>query len=265
MRLLKRHTDEDVGDERTADERDADTTVASRPAPPPPPAPGPRPDHAGPAVPDGRTMDPAERPVRDRPMTDRPMTDRTMSDRTMADRTHTADPRPNQRFDPATERVAPVADRPDRTARPARPERVETEDVVIRRWSWADAAVALVGAGLALVGILAMTRTGVNTTLFSPVENVLDASHTQLLGAIEAAAGGLLVLAALGRTRILATLIGLAMAVGGAYAAIETAEVARELAVEDWWAWTMAGVGVLVVLLAVVPRRGRVERVVRTT
>jgi hypothetical protein len=259
MRLLKRHTDEDVADERAADERDADTMVAPRPAPPPPPAPGPRPDHAGPAVPDGRTTDPAERPVTDRPMTDRPVADRPTSDRTMADRTHTADTRPNQRLDPATERVAPVADRP------VRAERVETEDVVIRRWSWADAAVALVGAGLALVGILAMTRTGVNSTWFSPVENVLDASHTQLLGAIETAAGALLVLAALGRTRILATLIGLAMAVGGAYAAIETAEVARELAIEDWWAWTMAGVGVLVVLLALVPRRGRVERVVHTT
>jgi hypothetical protein len=192
-------------------------------------------------------------------MTDRPVTDRPMSDRTIADRTHTAETRPNQRLDPATERVAPVADRP------VRAERVETEDVVIRRWSWADAAVALVGAGLALVGILAMTRTGVNSSWFSPVENVLDASHTQLLGAIETAAGALLVLAALGRTRILATLIGLAMAVGGAYAAIETAEVARELAIEDWWAWTMAGLGVLVVLLAIVPRRGRVERVVRTT
>ena len=248
MRLLKRHTDEDVGDERTADERDRDTTVASRPAPPPPPAPGPAPDHAGPTVPDGRTMDASDRTTVDRPPADRAYTDET---------------RPERRVDPATERVAPVDERPF-DERPVRPERVETEDVLIRRWSWADAAVALIGAGLALVGILAMTRTGVNSSWFNPVDSVLDASHTQLLGAIEAAAGVLLVLAALGRSRILATLIGLAMAVGGAYAAIETAEVARELAIEDWWAWTMAGVGVLVVLLAVVPRRGRVERVVHT-
>ncbi|HEX8804006.1 MAG TPA: hypothetical protein VF743_07425 [Acidimicrobiales bacterium] len=136
-----------------------------------------------------------------------------------------------------------------------------TGEIVVRRWSWADAVVALIGAGITLIGVVAMTRAGVDSSWYRPRVEVLDAQHTALLGAIEAGVGALLMLTAVFRLRILSTLIGLGMVVAGAYAAIESGELYRELAIEDWWALSAAGVGVLVVLLGLAPRRARVERV----
>ncbi|MGH9213129.1 MAG: hypothetical protein ACRD2C_21025 [Acidimicrobiales bacterium] len=121
--------------------------------------------------------------------------------------------------------------------------------VVASRWSVADGLVAIIGAGLALIGLVALVRTGVDDTWFRPVERVLDANHTALLGAGELGAGVLLMLAGAAPSRALAALVGLGMAVGGALAAIETNEVSRELAIEEWWAWTLAGTGALVAVI----------------
>jgi hypothetical protein len=144
------------------------------------------------------------------------------------------------------------------------PERVATEDVVVSHWSLADALIALIGAGLAAVGIIVLVRTGVNSTWYRPVKSIFDANHTPLLGLIEAGTGAALVLAAVARQRFFTTLIGLAMAVGGVVAAIETSEWNKYLAIEDWWAWLGVAVGLVVALLALVPRRGHVDRVLRT-
>ena len=138
-------------------------------------------------------------------------------------------------------------------------------EVVVDQWSFADAVVAIVGAGLALVGALVLIRTGVDRTWYRPVETVLDARHTPLLGAIELGAGILLMLTAAARSRALPALTGLAIAVAGALAAIENAEVSRELAIEESWAWALAGVGLLVSVVSLVPpRRRRVERLVES-
>lgn len=138
-------------------------------------------------------------------------------------------------------------------------------EVVIERWSIADALVAVIGAGLALVGGLALVRTGVDSSWYRPVERVADADHTPLLGAIELGAGVLLMLTAAARSRALPALTGLGIAVAGALAAIENNEVSRELAIEERWAWLLAGVGVLVTIVSLVPpRRRRVERLVES-
>lgn len=158
-----------------------------------------------------------------------------------------------------------VRERVDETP-PETPREIAREsEVVVEHWSIADALVAIIGAGLALVGSIALIRTGIDRTWFRPVEQVMDADHTQLLGAAELGAGVLLMLAAAIRSRVLTTLIGLAGAVGASLAAIENAEVSRELAIEESWAWLLAGVGVLVVLVSLVPpRRRRVERLVES-
>lgn len=158
-----------------------------------------------------------------------------------------------------------VRDRVDETPPEAPPAITRESEVVVEHWSIADALVAIIGAGLALVGSIALIRTGVDRTWFRPVEKVMDAEHTQLLGAAELGAGVLLMLAAALRSRALATLLGLAGAVAASLAAIENAEVSRELAIEESWAWLLAGVGVLVVLVSLVPpRRRRVERLVES-
>jgi hypothetical protein len=163
-----------------------------------------------------------------------------------------------------TERA--VVREPDDTLRPATPTPTTREsEVVLEHWSIADALAALIGAGLALIGAIALIRTGVDRSWFRPVVQVADADHTALLGGIELGAGVLLMLAATTRVRALTTLLGLAGAVGGALAAIENAEVSRELAIEESWAWMLAGIGLLVVLVSLVPpRRRRVERLVES-
>jgi hypothetical protein len=166
--------------------------------------------------------------------------------------------------DTGTVDTEPVDER-DRTE-PAETRPVTTEsEIRTELWSWADAAVSVIGAGLALVGLIVLARAGLDGTWYRPVVEVLDANHTAALGAAEVGAGVLLILAGVARSRVAAALVGLAIAIAGALAAIESSEVRRELAVEQWWAWILAGVGLLVAVVALVPpRRRRVERVLET-
>jgi len=157
-----------------------------------------------------------------------------------------------------------VDDRDEREPATATTMHRESE-VVIDQWSFADAVVGVIGAGLALVGALVLVRTGIDASWYRPVETVADANHTPLLGAIEVGAGVLLMLTAAARSRALPALTGLAIAVAGALAAIEYTEVSRELAIEESWAWMLAGVGLLVSIVSLVPpRRRRVERLVES-
>lgn len=134
-------------------------------------------------------------------------------------------------------------------------------EVVVEQWSVADAIVAVIGAGFAVVGALVLMRTGIDSSWFRPVEEVADVPHTPLLGALELGGGVLLMLAAASRSRALPAICGLGIAVAGALAAIENDEVVRELAVEERWAWFLAGTGLLVMIVSLVPpRRRRVER-----
>lgn len=257
MRLLKRHGDthdahDEAVDDRSVRDDDRPMTDTDRPAEVPeadrvPPVRSERPgvpDHGGPAVPDARAeAEPTER----------------------AYGTYGTEPttRTEAVTDPRYGRRGDIDDIDDTSRVAVVPERVTTDDVVVTHWSVGDILVALIGAALAAVGIVVLVRTGVNETWYRPTTSILDANHTPLLGLIEAGTGVLLVLTALARMRFVTTLIGLAMAVAGVVAAIETSEWSRELAIEDWWAWTLAGVGLVVALLALVPRRGHVDRVVR--
>ena len=118
------------------------------------------------------------------------------------------------------------------------------------------------GAGLAIVGCVVLLRTGVDETWFRPRAEFLDADHTALLGALEIGAGLILLLAGLTGSRVLVAIVGLAMALGATALAIEPEELQRELAIERWWAWALAGVGVVVTLAALQAPRERRKAVV---
>jgi hypothetical protein len=108
----------------------------------------------------------------------------------------------------------------------------------------------VVGASLAVVGLIAVLRAGVDGTWFRPLVEVLEADHTALLGVLEIGAGVLLVLVGLTGRRIPVAVLGLAMALGATALAIEPDELQRELAIEPWWAWTLAAAGAVLVLAA---------------
>ena len=118
------------------------------------------------------------------------------------------------------------------------------------------------GAALAFVGSVALVRTGIDGTWFRPRVEVLDADHTALLGAVEIGAGLLLLLVGLTGSRIPVALLGLAMALGATAMAIEPDELQRELAIERWWAWTLAAAGVVLTLAALQAPRERHKTVV---
>jgi len=127
-------------------------------------------------------------------------------------------------------------------------------------WDVASILAVLAGAALAVIGIVAIIRTGINETWFRPRTEVLDANHTPLLGALEIGAGVLLLLVGLTGSRLLVAVAGIAGALVCTAAAVEPEELTRELAIERWWAWTLAGVGVLLTLAALYEPRVHARR-----
>jgi hypothetical protein len=118
------------------------------------------------------------------------------------------------------------------------------------------------GAAVAIVGAVAVLRAGLDATWYRPRVEVLDADHTALLGAVEIGAGLLLLLAGLAGSRVMVALLGLTMGLGATALVIEPEELQRELAIETWWASTLAAAGVVVTVAALQAPRQRRETVV---
>jgi peptidoglycan/LPS O-acetylase OafA/YrhL len=113
------------------------------------------------------------------------------------------------------------------------------------------------GAALAIIGIVALVRGDLNESWDAPVTTVLDIDHTPLLAALEVAAGALLVLFGMTGRRFLAMLAAVGVAVAAAVAAVEPGRLATQYALEEWWAWTVAGAAAFVALVLMLPSRRR--------
>jgi peptidoglycan/LPS O-acetylase OafA/YrhL len=113
------------------------------------------------------------------------------------------------------------------------------------------------GAALAVIGIVALVRGDLNDTWDEPVTTVLRIDHTPLLAAIEVGAGAILVLFAVTAQRFLALLASVGLAVAAVVVAIEPGRLATQYALEEWWAWTVAGGAAIVALACLLPGRRR--------
>lgn len=113
------------------------------------------------------------------------------------------------------------------------------------------------GAALAVIGTVALVRADLNQSWDQPSTTVLDIDHTPLLAALEVGAGALLVLMGLTGRRFLAMLAAVGIAVAAAAAAIEPGRLATQYALEEWWAWTVAGAAAFVALVLMLPSRHR--------
>lgn len=164
--------------------------------------------------------------------------------------------------DDAVERRGGVREgdrREERAEREPRRRRIRRERVH-RPFHIGNILTIIGGAVLAVIGAVALVRTGVDRTWDSPTETVLDIDHTALLGAIEVGIGVVLILFGLSRSRILALIGTIALAIGAAVAAIEPGRLAGDYALETWWAWVVAGGAALLALVLLLPsRRRRVE------
>ena len=128
------------------------------------------------------------------------------------------------------------------------------QEVVQYKWSPANVLVVLAGVALAAVGVLALTRTEINETWYTPVETVARINHTPLLAALEVGAGALLVILGLLGVRMLTAFVCLVGAVAAAVAAMDPARFETELAIERWWAIALAAGGAALAILLMLPR-----------
>jgi hypothetical protein len=127
------------------------------------------------------------------------------------------------------------------------------------RWNPAAVLAVVAGAALAVVGLVAVIRTGLDDTWFRPEVEVLGANHTPLLGAAEIGIGVVLLLIGLLGNRALVGLAGIAAALVGTAVAVEPEELSR-VAVESWWAAVLAAAGVVLALAALYAPRPRLRR-----
>ncbi len=116
------------------------------------------------------------------------------------------------------------------------------------------------GVALTLVGVLALVRTGVDSTWYEPVEQIASVDHTAMLGAVELGVGVLLILAGLAGARMVAALVALVAGIAAAVVAIEPSLVADELALERGWAALLAVGGLVLALVLIMTRERREER-----
>jgi hypothetical protein len=121
------------------------------------------------------------------------------------------------------------------------------QEMVQYKWSPANVLVVLAGVALAALGTVALIRTEINETWYTPVETVARINHTPLLGAIEVGVGALLV-------RMLTAFVCLAGAAAAAVAAIDPTRFETELAIERWWAIALAAGGAALAILLMLPR-----------
>jgi hypothetical protein len=140
------------------------------------------------------------------------------------------------------------------------PPTLERWDLVESPWSLGSVLVLLAGAALAVLGLVAAARTGIDYTWYRPVEAVAGLRHTALLAALEVGVGVLLVIAGLAGARGLAALVCITGAIAAGIAAIEPERVADELALQRSWAITLAAAGAGLAVASMVPWPHFIER-----
>lgn len=138
--------------------------------------------------------------------------------------------------------------------------REEVVETSTTRWDLGSVLATAVGVALIVIGVLALMRTGVNSTWYDPVENVAGLSHTPLLGAIEVGVGALLVLAGLAGARMFAALVALVAGVAALIVAIEPSLADRELAIDRGWAIALAIGGLTLAFVLILSRERHHER-----
>jgi hypothetical protein len=147
--------------------------------------------------------------------------------------------------------VAPVVERV--VVQPAVHQTVATS--YGRRYAVDSVVVGLVGLAFLVIGLIAVTRAGLDGSMRDPVVEVLGFTHTATLGIIEAGIGLCLLLCAATMTRGGSVFFGLLLGIGGFVGAVQIDSFKDSLALESGLAW-LAVIAAIVVVLAslLVPR-----------
>jgi hypothetical protein len=144
------------------------------------------------------------------------------------------------------------------------PQRQST--AVSRRFTFSPGQIlgGIVGLVLVLFGILAVTRTGIDSTLNVPLTDVFGLTQSAAIGLIEVGAGLLLILgAANAEFRPLTGVVGVLLFIGGLIVAAGTGSLLRDLGTTNDTGWFALIMGAVAVLAAALPSFTRQDRVTR--
>jgi hypothetical protein len=112
----------------------------------------------------------------------------------------------------------------------------------------------LLGAALAIVGALALMKTGVSSDLNTPLTTVFGMTHSPAVGIIELAAGLLiLVSAASEASRPAMGFIGVLLLAAGIIGAVSSLEIQTKVGFEPDTAWFLALAGFIALVAAMLP------------
>ena len=128
-----------------------------------------------------------------------------------------------------------------------------------RRYAFDSVIVGIVGLAAAIIGLLAVTRTGIHSPMNTPIVHVVGFTHTETLGLIETGIGILLLISAAATSRSAAIFFGVVLGVGGFIGAIQTTSFKRSLALESGLAWIAVIAAIIVVLVSLFIPRMRTE------
>lgn len=150
----------------------------------------------------------------------------------------------------------PVVAQPAATPVAVEGQRVRTDAVA--RFAPDAVLAAMAGLVLLLLGLIAVTRAGLDEPLADPVVSVAGFSHTAVLGFIEVGFGLALLLSGATRSRAGALFFGALLGIASFVAAVQTSSFEARLAIESSFAWLGVIAGAVVALAALVlPRMAR--------
>lgn len=124
----------------------------------------------------------------------------------------------------------------------------------------------ILGVVVAIIGIIAVSRGGIDGSLNVPVVDVVGTDQSAMLGLCEFAAGLLLVLGALSyAARGLIAFVGVVMVVGGVVLGAANATILRDVGTSQGTGWAIMVGGIIAVLAAslgrIIRTRHSVEKV----
>ena len=126
-----------------------------------------------------------------------------------------------------------------------------SSSVVRRRfWQFDPGAIvtAIAGVILLLIGLIVISKAGLDGPITEPVVEVAGFTHTPLLGIIVAAAGLFMLLAGITRAREGAIFLSIVLGVAGIVAAVQEESFDESLAIEPSYAWMIVIVSGIVLL-----------------
>ena|SRR5215207_7297949 len=132
-----------------------------------------------------------------------------------------------------------------------------------RHFSPGQILTGIVGALLVIVGIVAVTRTGIDGSLNTPPTDIFGLAHSALIGIVEIGAGLLLLVgSASPSSRGVAAFVGALLVIGGIVVAAASNGLLMDLGTEKSTGWFLAVMGGIALVGALLPTFVRSDRTV---